>query len=154
MYEEKVITELVEQAIEDKTTYLVEVKVSKTNNIAVFIDNNNGVTIEECVEISKHIESSLDRETEDFELEVSSAGIGYPFKVEKQYLKNIGKEVEVVLNSGEKINGILKAFNGDAIDFEYSKMVKLEGKKRKQLVTEVLILKLENIKSTKEILSL
>ncbi len=153
MYGIEQVKEIVGKAISEKDIFLVDLKITKSNQIMVYVDSNKGVAIDECVEISRFIESCLDRDTEDFELEVSSAGIGYPFMVEEQYLKNIGKEVELLLKTGEKLTGVLKSYAKTTIELEHSKMIKQEGKKRKQLVTRVDSFKINNIKSIKVILS-
>ena len=86
----------------------MDVIVGVDDKIVVEIDHADGVWIEDCVELSRFIEAHLDREKEDYELEVGSAGIGQPFKVLQQYLVHIGDDVEVITNAGKKIVGILK----------------------------------------------
>ena len=86
---------------------MVDVTVSTSNHIVVEIDTQNGVNIDFCAELSRHIESQLDREVEDYELEVGSAGLTAPFKVIEQYHKNKGNEVDVLTKEGKKITGIL-----------------------------------------------
>jgi len=152
MYNKRIITDIVEEVIDDLNVFIVDIMVGKGNRITVFIDSENGVSIDDCVFLSRHIESKLDREKEDFELDVSSAGIGYPFKVERQYLKNIGNNIEVILLDGKKYNGVLKSYNNGEIELEFSKKVMSEGKKKKQLITENRKLKLKDIKSTKQML--
>ena len=99
--------------------------------IVVEIDNDEGVDIDECVKISKHIEESLDREVEDFELEVGSAGLTSPFKILRQYQKNIGNPVEVLSRKGEKMSGTLKSADADKFTVTIIKKEKPEGAKRK-----------------------
>ena len=89
--------------------FLVDVDVTSDNRIVVEIDQAEGVWIDDCVDLSRFIESSLNRDVEDYELEVGSAGIGQPFKVLQQYINHIGQEVEVLPKSGAKIKGILTA---------------------------------------------
>ena len=95
MIEKNIVKALVEEWLEDKDYFLVDIEVSNDNRIVVEIDHADGVWIEDCVELSRYIEDRLDREKEDFELEVGSAGLGQPFKVEQQYINFIGKEVEI-----------------------------------------------------------
>jgi ribosome maturation factor RimP len=117
------------------------------------IDKPKGVGIEECVEISRYIEERLDREIEDFELEVSSPGLLSPFKVIQQYIKNIGKEVEVLENNGIKHKGILLAVHKNEIELDEHKMVAIEGKKRKQPVIEKNCINFNQIKYSKVIIT-
>lgn len=146
------IIQLIEAYLKDKDHYLVDVKVSRDNRISVEIDSFNGVSIDFCSELSKEIESKLDRDVEDFELEVSSAGLTEPFKVLKQYEKNIGKEVEVLTKDGKKLSGILKEFDAENIIIEQEKQVKPEGAKRKIKVNEDITISFNNIKTTKHII--
>ena len=96
MIDRNVVSGIVNEWLEDKEYFLVDVSVSPDDKIVVEIDHAEGVWIDDCVELSRFIESKLDREEEDYELEVGSAGIGQPFKVLQQYLIHIGKEVEVL----------------------------------------------------------
>jgi ribosome maturation factor RimP len=109
--------------------FVVDVTVGLGNSILVFVDSDTGISVGECVEISRHIEHSLDREVEDFSLEVSSPGLSGPFKVLRQYLKNIGREVEVVAKSGEKHKGILISANSAGFELEIVVKEKVDGKK-------------------------
>jgi ribosome maturation factor RimP len=106
--------------------FLVDVKVSATKNIEVSVDGMTPVNIDHCVAISRHIEGNLDREQEDFQLTVGSAGMGTPFKVWQQYLKNVGREVEVVLKNGEKTEGILEKAENNRV------VIRLPEKKKKK----------------------
>ena len=96
MIEKETIKKLVDEWLEGKDYFLVDIEIGNDNKIVVEIDHADGVWIEDCVELSKHIEDNLDRDKEDFELEVGSAGLGQPFKVLQQYVNFIGKEVEVL----------------------------------------------------------
>ena len=109
--------------------------------------------IDDCVELSRFIESKLDREEEDYELEVGSAGIGQPFKVLKQYLIHIGKEVEVLTRDGKKLEGVLKDANEENITLTVLKKVKPEGAKRPKLVEEDITYTYNDIKYTKYLIS-
>lgn len=119
----------------------------------VEIDHAEGVWIEDCVELSRFIESKLDREEEDFELEVGSAGIGQPFKVIQQYHIHVGNEVEVLTKKGEKLTGLLKTADKDKFVLTLNKKIKPEGAKRPQLVEEDVVLAYDEIKYTKYLLS-
>ena len=119
----------------------------------VEIDHADGVWIEDCVELSRHIEEHLDREKEDFELEVGSAGLGQPFKVVQQYLNYIGKEVEVLDADGKKTKGILKSVDGNDFTVTTQQKMKLEGKKRPELVDVDMNFQMDKVKYTKYIIS-
>lgn len=135
MVQKEKIESLVEQHIAGTDIFIVEVAVSVANHISVVLDADSSITIDKCVEISRLIEGSLDREAEDFELEVSSAGLGLPMVLTRQYIKNIGQDVEVLLLSGLKQKGKLVAANEEGFSIEETKKMLVEGKKRKQDVT-------------------
>ena len=130
MIDKKIVEELVNQWLECKEYFLVDIDVNASDKIVVEIDHADGVWIEDCVELSRFIESHLSRDDEDYELEVGSAGLGQPFKVEQQYLNFIGKEVEVLTTDGKKIKGVLKAVDGRKFTVSVQEKVKIEGKKR------------------------
>ncbi len=102
MIDKKVVSRIVDEWLEGKDYFLVDVNVSSGDKIIVEIDHAEGVWIDDCVDLSRFIESKLDREQEDYELEVGSAGIGQPFKVLEQYLIHLGKKVEVITKDGKK----------------------------------------------------
>lgn len=127
------IVEIVNEWLDGKDYFLVDVTVSRNDEIVVEIDHADGVWIEDCVELSRFIESHLDRDEEDFELEVGSAGIGQPFKVHQQYVNHVGKDVEVLASDGKKYRGVLKEVNDDAFTITVTEKVKAEGTKRPKL---------------------
>ena len=127
------IVEIVNVWLDGKDYFLVDVTVSRNDEIVVEIDHADGVWIEDCVELSRFIESHLDRDEEDFELEVGSAGIGQPFKVHQQYVNHVGKDVEVLASDGKKYRGVLKEVNDDAFTITVTEKVKAEGTKRPKL---------------------
>lgn len=143
------IIKLVESYLTDTDHYLVDVKVTPDNRISVEVDSFKGVAIEFCVALNRFIESKLNRDVEDYELEVSSAGLTEPFKVLKQYEKNVGKEVEVMTKDNKKLIGILEGLKDTGIVLQVEKQVKPEGAKRKITVTENMHIHFENIKTTK-----
>jgi ribosome maturation factor RimP len=134
MIEKKTVCQIVEEWLEDKDYFLVEVTVSPDDRIVVEIDHTEGVWIEDCVELSRYIESKLNREEEDYELEVGSAGIGQPFKVLQQYLNHIGKDVEVMTKDGRKLTGTLKEADEQHFTVSVPTKVKEEGAKRPKIV--------------------
>ena len=117
MIEKKTICELVEEWLKDKDYFLVEVTVSPDDKIVVEIDHKDGVWIEDCVDLSRYIESRLNRDTEDFEVEAGSAGIGLPFKVLQQYINHIGEEVQVLTKDGRKLSGVFKEADEQTVTF-------------------------------------
>jgi len=147
------IENLIKSKIDKEDLFQVEVTVSSSNKISVFIDGDKGVTIDQCMALSRFIEQNLNREEEDFELDVSSAGLDLPLKVQRQYIKNIGRSVAIILKNGQKLTGKLVKANDDGIDLEVEKNVILEGRKRKQRITEIMPLKYSDIKSTKIVVS-
>lgn len=150
MITEGQIKKLIDEKLDELGLFLVEIKIKPGNNIMVFIDGDKDVTIKECVKISRQIESNLDRETEDFELQVSSAGLDQPYKVIKQYVKNIGKEVTIVTKEGEKYTGKLASANEEYVEIIVAP-TKKELKEKKE--NQVFKFKIENIKETKSVIS-
>ena len=145
------VREIAEAQMEGTDLFVVEVRVTPANEIVV-VDSDTQVGIDRCVELSRSIEEALDRDQEDFELTVMSAGIGQPLKYLRQYRKLIGSPVEVVLKDGGKIIGKLVDASDNQIAVEYEERVTVEGKKRKQLVTTRRELSLDEVKSTCEYL--
>jgi len=153
MIEKKTVCQIVDEWLDGKEYFLVEVNISPDDKIVVEIDHKEGVWIEDCVELSRYIESKLNREDEDYELEVGSAGIGQPFKVLQQYCNHIGKEVEVLKKDGRKLCGVLKAAGEQQFTVTVEKKVKPEGAKRPQLVQEDETFAYDEIKYTKYLIS-
>ncbi len=124
----------VEEWLEGKEYFLVDISVDNQNRIVVEIDHKEGVWIEDCCELSRFIESKFDREEEDYELEVGSAGIGQPFKVVQQYINNIGNDIEFLTADGRKMEGVLTSADDNGFVVTVSQKQKVEGKKRPQIV--------------------
>jgi len=146
------INQIVETYLDNTDYYFVDVKVTPDNKISVEIDSFDGVSLEFCAELNRHIESQFDREVEDFELEVSSAGLTEPFKVLKQYEKNIGNEVETLTKGGKKFSGVLKEIHENDFILEIEKTEKPAGAKRKTTIIEDVTFSYEDIKYTKYII--
>jgi ribosome maturation factor RimP len=149
MIEKQKIEGLVAEFIKGTGLFLVTVKVSNANRITVLADKKEGITIDECAAIHRHIENGLDRETEDFELQVSSPGLDTPFAVIDQYYKNEGKKVEVTDNEGSKYTGRLK--NVTAGGFELETEIKTKGR---TIELKDISFNIEQIKSTRVILTI
>ncbi|MEC9209363.1 MAG: ribosome assembly cofactor RimP [Bacteroidota bacterium] len=145
MISKEKIKKVAELKIKQLGGYLVDVKVNTANIITVYIDRIEGVLVEHCLEISKYIEKRFDREIEDYELTVCSAGLDNAFMVNEQYQKHIGKEVGVLLTNGRRKKGVILSFD-DALLLEVEK--KKKGSRKEYIVEEVIIPK-EEIKETK-----
>ena len=146
MISESLIKGLIEEHLQGSDRFLVELLIKSGNRILVFIDSDTSVLIEHCVSLSRHIEQQLDRDEEDFELNVSSAGLDQPYRLVRQYVKNIGRDVAVLLADGSKISGKLVAADNEAFEV-------LEVTKVKKVVTENKHrLAYNEIKETKEII--
>ena len=149
MIDKNDITTLATEFLTDSPNYLVDVSIAPGNSILVEIDNDNGVDIDDCIALSHHIESGLDREAEDFELTVTSAGLTSPLKTKRQYKKYEGKEMEILTKKGEKINALLQSSDDEGFTVQISKMVKPEGAKRKVEVTDQVRFRYDEVKHTK-----
>ena len=115
--------------------FLVDISVSKDNDITLTIESENGkIELDDCVSLSRFFETKFDREVEDYSLTVSSAGLDQPFKVLKQYHKAVGTKVEVQLKGGKKMVALLTAADAESITLKYSVKESVEGKKKKELV--------------------
>jgi len=126
------VKDIVNAKLDGSKYFLVDVQVSKTNEINVEIDADEGVDIDFCVELSRYIELQLDREVEDYELNVGSAGLTTPFKIKRQYEKNIGNQIEVLAADGKKHRGTLVSVDSDSFKVDERVMEKREGDKRKK----------------------
>lgn len=109
------ITDLVTQHIGGTDIFLVEVLVKPGNAITVHVDRPEGISIDECVKISRYLNENLDREKEDYSLEVSSPGLSGAFKVKQQYEKNLGREIEVLYTDGIKVKGKLQKVSDEGV---------------------------------------
>lgn len=152
MIDKEKILNLVKEKLEE-SMFLVDVSVNTSNVIHVEIDSFSGLSIDQCVALSRHIESNLDRESDDFELQVSSPGAGLPFKVKEQYLKNTGRELEVTLKDGIVLKGLLVEANEEEVLIETSAKEKPEGSNKKVLVTRTNRVAYDDIQRARVIIS-
>lgn len=154
MIAESTIKNLVEEKFKDTDRFIVSIKISANNRIEILIDGLSNISIKDCIDLSRHIESSLDREKEDFELMVSSSGIDEPIFMEKQFIKNIGRKVEILKIDGIKIEGTLLGIinESNTIQIENNRIEK-NSKGKKQTITEQITIPLHEIKETKLVLS-
>jgi len=153
MIEKSTVKHIVEEWLDGKNYFLVDAAVYPGDRIVVEIDHAEGVWIEDCVELSRYIESKLNREEADYDLEVGSAGIGQPFKVLQQYYNHIDQPVEVFTTAGRKLTGILKDVNEAHFTVAVEKKVKAEGEKRPKLIEEDETFAYEEVKYTKYLIS-
>jgi len=146
MITEKRVEGILDEVLLGTDMFLVSLSVSKGNLINVFVDSDTNVTIENCVMISRFIESELDRDVEDFELRVSSHGLDHPFKMLRQYKKYVGKQVEITTEDGKKHTGVLLTLTDDDLELEVKK-----GKKGKEKAIEKYLF--SNVKEGKPVIS-
>lgn len=147
------VKKLTEEKLEGTTNFVVDISIKPGNKIIILLDNDNGVSIGDCVAMSRHVEFSLDRETEDFELNVMSPGLTEPLKILRQYEKYIDKDVDVVTKENKKLTGKLLSANNEGIVLETQTKEKVEGKKTKQTVINNVALTFNQIKETKVVIS-
>lgn len=152
MIDKNRVKSLVDEWLEGKDYFLTDLSISTDNRIVVEIDHEEGVWIEDCVDLSRHIESNLDREVEDFELEVGSAGIGQPFKVRRQYEIHEGERVETLTTDGRKLQGVLHDVTPDGFTLTVQQKVKEEGAKRPKMIDQNIVLTFAEVRWTKYII--
>ena len=155
MIDKNVLTTAVEEWLAKGDYYLVDVEMEADDRIVIEIDHADGVWIEDCADLSRHLQEKLGDELGDYELEVGSAGIGQPFKVVQQYRNHVGKQVEVLTNDGQKLQGLLKDVSDDGRQFTVSVKEKQrpEGKKRPVIVEVDKTFSVDGVQYTKYLLA-
>lgn len=148
------IQDVVNLWLEGKEYFLVDVQVSEDNRITVEIDQKDGVWMDDCVELSRFIDSQLNRDEEDYDLEVGSSGIGQPMKVLRQVQNCIGKEVEVKMADGRKLAGILKEADERQVAVTVTEKVKEEGMKRAKMMERDVVLNRAEMDYIKQIIKI
>lgn len=118
MLQDKVENLLKEAFQENNSLFLIDLNITKDNKISVVIDGDNGVSVNDCIAVSRKVEHNLDREEEDFSLEVSSAGVSEPLRLERQYRKNLGRKLQVTTNN-EKIEATLTEVDQSGIKLNW-----------------------------------
>lgn len=152
MIEKALVQNIVTEALEGTDLFLVELSVSADNCIVVDVDSMAPMDVDTVAALSRKIEEKLDRDVEDFELEVGSAGLTSPFKVKQQYVKNLGNDVEVLTRDGRKFSGrLVEAGDADFV-VEVARKVKPEGAKRPVTELQPERVAYENAKSVKYII--
>lgn len=156
MIDRQLIQDLVTEYISEQypTHYIVDIMVHPANRIVVELGNDNGVSIDECIRLTKYIESRVDREVEDYELEVGSAGLTASFKVLRQYEGAVGEEVEVLRKGGIKEKGVLAGATAESIALTVARRIKPDGAKRKMDVEETITIPMNEILQCKRIIKI
>lgn len=142
------IRELLDEHLKGSDLFVVDIKALPKARIQVFIDSDTGLTIQRCAKISRHLEHHLEEEglvPENYNLEVSSPGVGQPLLLERQYKKNVGRKVEVKTTEGEKLKGLLQAADDEKIEV----VIKTKDTETKKRVEKTITVPYSAIQSTK-----
>lgn len=132
MIEQKKIEEIVAEFLQESEVQLINLKVTPQNEILVEVDAYKGVDLDFCAALSRHIQAQLDREEEDFELEVGTVSITDPFRTKMQYEKHLGHDVEILTKDGRKLHGVLVNVEDSYFEADVEVLVQIEGKKKKE----------------------
>ena len=154
MIDKTALEQVINEALEGSKLYLVTLQVSKYNVIDIALDSDEDITIDDCVAVNDAVHAAFDRDDEDYELTVGSYGITSPLLLPRQYLKNVGYEVEVLTCDGRKLKGVLAAADDEGFTLSMTVKRKLEGKKRPELVEEQERFRYSDIKYTKNIIKI
>lgn len=146
MIDKKALEAFVEEQLKDTEYFLTDIKVSANNEITVEIDSMTPGDLEECIRLTRAIEAEFDRDVEDYELEVGTAGLTSPLKVKRQYEKYIGRDLEVLTHDGKKLHGMLRSVFDDDIVLAMEQKVKKEGVKKPVIETVETAIPFTNIK--------
>lgn len=149
MIDRQALADFIESRLKDTDCFLTELNVSPANVITVEIDSMLPIDIERCVELTRDIEAAFDRDVEDYELEVGSAGLTSPFKVRRQYEKYIGQDVEALTADGRKLHGKLRSAGPDCFTITIERKVKPEGAKKPVIEPEDITLGYDQVKYTR-----
>lgn len=146
MIDKNEVRRLVEEAIAGTDAFVVDVTVSSANDIVVELDSATGIDLDFCADLNRSLNEKLDREDEDYSLEVGTASLTAPFKVKGQYEKNLGNEVEVLTRDGKKLKGVLTAVTDEDFTLEVTRKVKEPGAKRPVMVAEPTVIPMAQAK--------
>jgi len=152
MIDVELLTATVEEAIANTDAFIVDIRVGAANSIVVELDSDTSLDIDTCAAITRRIESVFDRDVEDYDLEVGSAGLTSPFKVRRQWEKNLGNRIEVLTRDGRKLTGTLVNVGDDTATIEVPVKTKIEGKKRPEIIDTPVELEFSNVKQAKYII--
>ena len=148
MIDKNLLVSTIEKALEGTDMFLVDATVGNDNRIVVEIDSDTAVDIDSCASLSRTVEATFNRDIEDYELEIGSAGLTSPMRVPRQYVKNIGNKVEVLTRDGRKLKGTLDSADDKGFTIKITKKVKPEGAKRPIMAEEPLTFGYDEIKHT------
>lgn len=146
MIDKNEVRRLVEEAIAGTDAFVVDVTVSAANDIVVELDSATGIDLDFCADLNRSLNEKLDREDEDYSLEVGTASLTAPFKVKGQYEKKLGNEVEVLTRDGKKLKGVLTAVTDEDFTLEVTRKVKEPGAKRPVMVAEPTVIPMAQAK--------
>lgn len=147
------ILRLVEEKVEGTEHFLVELKMGEMNDITIIMDGDEGFNIQDCILFNRHMEQSLDREVEDFSLQVMSPGLDQPFKNVRQYVKNVGRDVKVRPVAGRGVEGTLIAADEVSFTVKTRRKERIEGRKAKHWVEEDFTFKYNETEETKVVIA-
>ena len=153
MINKETVKTLTEEWLKDNDYFLVDINFVADDRIVIEIDHADGVWIDDCAELSRFLQERLGEELGDYELEVGSAGLGQPFKVAQQYVNHVGDTIEVLTLDGKKMQGVLKAVDGDSFTVTVQEKQKQEGKKRPVLVDVDKTFLMDGVKYAKYLLA-
>ena len=153
MINKETIQTLTEEWLQGNDYFLVDIRFAADDRIVIEIDHADGVWIEDCAELSRFLQERLGDELGEYELEVGSAGLGQPFKVAQQYVNHIGDTIEVLDLEGKKLQGTLKAVDGNSFTITVQEKQKQEGKKRPVLVEVDKTYQMDGVKYAKYLLA-
>lgn len=150
MIDKELIKGLIDSYLDQNNLFLVAIESDNENNIEVTIESDNStVELNDCVNLSGIIEKGMDREKEDFSLTVTSAGLDRPLKVLRQFRKYCGKEVDIVMKSGERFCAVIQSAEESGIGISYEKLVRAEGRKKKEKTEVKQFISFQDLKSVK-----
>ena len=153
MLKEKVANLLQEVLDENPELFLISLDIQGNNEIKIIIDGDEGVKVEDCMLVSRKIEHNLDRDQEDFSLEVMSAGATSPLEIPRQYKKNVNRHLEVKTQGGDKIEGLMTQATDTDITLTWkSREPKPVGKGKVTVIKEA-VLPIEEIDEAKVIIT-
>jgi ribosome maturation factor RimP len=147
------VTKLVEEKMEGTDLFIVELSVKPGNKIEILVDRDSGLALEDCLSVSRHVEGNLDRELEDYSLDVSSPGVGKPLRLKRQYVKNVGRTVNVKRTDGTIVEGVLVSSDEEKIVVHTRTKEEVEGKKGKKWVERDEEIAFDTISETKIVIS-
>jgi len=149
MIDKQQIQQIVQEYLAESDCQLINLSVSPQNQILVEVDSYKGVDVDFCAELSRYVQEHLDREVEDYELEVGSVSITDPFRTKMQYDKHLGHEVEVLTKDGRKLHGVLVNVEDDSFQIDMEVLVKVEGQKKKEKQIQTLTFAYDDVKYCK-----